>query len=116
MYSRYSALCLLSMALSFPVLPAQPATEAFDIVILNGKVVDGSGNSWFYGDVGIRGDRVARITYAGGLSRAQSRQRIDAVGLVVSPGFIDIQSHSRGNFLVGDGSDQRHVELDPDDN
>ena len=74
-----------------------------DVVIENGRVVDGTGAAWFYGDVGIRGDRIAAITPAGGLSDVEAGQRVDATGKVVSPGFIDIQSHSRGQFLTGDG-------------
>ena len=62
-------------------------------LITGGRVIDGSGNPWFYGDVLLRGDRIESI-----LSRGQSAgvdaQRIDATGMVVSPGFIDIQSHS----------------------
>ncbi|MFT4605800.1 MAG: N-acyl-D-amino-acid deacylase [Rhodothermales bacterium] len=75
----------------------------FDIVIENGRVVDGTGNAWFYGDVGIVADRIAAITPAGVLSDADATQRIDATGLVVAPGFIDIQSHSRGALLYDDG-------------
>src|SRR5688572_15036886 len=74
----------------------------FDVVIMNGKVVDGTGAAWFYGDVGIRGDRIVRIAPRGVLRDARTRERIDATGLVVAPGFVDIQSHSRGAFL-GDG-------------
>ncbi len=77
-----------------------PST-AYDVVIENGRVVDGSGNAWFYGDVGLRGDRIATITRRGGLARAAAAKRIDATNLVVAPGFIDIQS---GGFSVtGDG-------------
>ena len=74
-----------------------------DVVIENGRVVDGTGAAWFYGDVGIRGDRIAAVTRAGGLADVEAGVRIDASGKVVSPGFIDIQSHARGPLLTGDG-------------
>ncbi|HEY1339885.1 MAG TPA: D-aminoacylase [Bryobacteraceae bacterium] len=80
------------------------AQEApYDLVILGGKVVDGAGNSWFTGDIGIRGDRIMRVAPAGFLANAPARDRIDAKGLVVAPGFIDIQGQSGGAFLFGDG-------------
>jgi N-acyl-D-amino-acid deacylase len=75
----------------------------YDVVITGGRIVDGTGNPWFYGDVGIRGDRVARIAPRGMLANVTARRVLDATGLIVAPGFIDIQSHSRGAFLTGDG-------------
>jgi N-acyl-D-amino-acid deacylase len=62
-----------------------------DTKIINGRVYDGSGNPWFYADIGIED---GRIVFVGDLSQAGARQTIDARGLAVCPGFIDIHSHS----------------------
>lgn len=78
-----------------------PGDSTYDVVIVNGKVVDGSGNPWFYGDVAIRGDRVVRVVRRGMLGNAGARNRIDATGKIVAPGFIDIQAG--GPYLTGDG-------------
>ena len=68
-----------------------------DTIISNGRIVDGSGNPWFKADVGIQGGRIAAI---GDLSRVEGAQRIDASGLIVSPGFIDIHNHSDIALLI----------------
>ncbi len=72
-------------------------------MILGGRVVDGTGNAWFHGDVAFRGGRIARVAGAGLLATAKAAERIDARGMVVCPGFIDIQGQSRAALLVGDG-------------
>jgi N-acyl-D-aspartate/D-glutamate deacylase len=84
------------------VVPAPPG-PSYDIVIEGGRLVDGTGNAWFYGDVAITGDRIARIVPPGMLGGAPARERVDARGLAVAPGFIDIQGHSRTALLTGDG-------------
>lgn len=76
--------------------PAAPAAR-FDVVIANGRVVDGTGAPWFKADVGIVGDR---ITALGDLSQADAATRIDAGGHVVAPGFIDLLGQSEFNVLV----------------
>lgn len=80
-----------------------PPRGGYDVIIEGGRVVDGTGAAWFYGDVAVQGDRIARITAPGLLSQTSARSRIDATGMVVAPGFIDIQSHSRYAVLDGDG-------------
>src|SRR5258708_6042533 len=98
---RLFYLCALA-----PVPLAQPAPSGqpgYDVILSGGRVVDGTGSAWFYGDVAIRGDRIARITPAGLLSGATAKERIDARGMTIAPGFIDIQGQSQGPFLTGDG-------------
>jgi len=81
-----------------PVAPAAPgAPERFDVLITNGRVVDGTGAPWFRADVGIIGDRIAAI---GQLADRDARTRIDASNLVVAPGFIDMLGQSEFNVLV----------------
>jgi N-acyl-D-amino-acid deacylase len=77
--------------------------DAFDVVIENGRVVDGTGSAWFYGDLALRGDRIAAIGPRGAFRASRATRRIDATGHVVAPGFIDIQAHSIGHYMNGDG-------------
>lgn len=86
-----------------PAAPSAPSEAPYDLILHGGRIVDGTGAPWFYGDVAVRGDRIARVAPRGGLDRAAARERIDVSGLVVAPGFIDIQSQSREAFLTGDG-------------
>ena len=83
-------------------IPANPATR-YDVIVAGGKIVDGTGNVWFYGDVGVTGDRITYVGPAGALASAGATKRIDARGKVVAPGFIDIQSHSWDALLWRDG-------------
>ncbi len=82
---------------------SEAGTDTYDLVVTNGRVVDGTGNAWFAADIGIRGDRIATIVPAGRLATAAATTRIDATGRVVAPGFIDIQGQSVVQFTTGDG-------------
>jgi len=66
--------------------------QPFDLLISGAKVIDGGGGSWYYADIGIRGDTIAAI---GKLEGAPAKTKIDAKGMVAAPGFIDIHSHGR---------------------
>ncbi|HEX4936814.1 MAG TPA: hypothetical protein VFV33_26715, partial [Gemmatimonadaceae bacterium] len=101
----YALLCAAALSACARGTPARLAPDRgpYDVIIENGRIVDGTGNPWFAGDLAIRGDRIAAITIAGGLRTAAARERIDARDRVVAPGFIDIQSHSWDAFLWQDG-------------
>lgn len=77
--------------------------DTYDVVIENGRIVDGTGAAWYYGDVAIRGDRIAAIGPRGSFRTTRAASRVDATGHVVAPGFIDIQAHSIGHYMTGDG-------------
>ncbi|MGA9797581.1 MAG: D-aminoacylase [Terriglobales bacterium] len=76
---------------------AQSTNAAFDIVITNGHIIDGTGSPWYSGDVGIRAGKIAAI---GNLSDVQRARTIDAQGKVVAPGFIDMLGQSELTILV----------------
>ena len=68
----------------------------FDLLIRNGKVIDGSGNPWFRADIGVLNGKIAAI---GHLDSTQAKRTIDATGLVVSPGFIDVHTHVESGIM-----------------
>src|SRR5262244_7748 len=79
------------------VLLAVAQAPTYDIIIRNGHIIDGSGNPWYSGDIAIQGDRIVAI---GRLDVARARRVIDASGLVVAPGFIDMLGQSEFSLLV----------------
>ena len=77
--------------------PARSGSAPYDVVIEHGRIVDGTGSPWYAGDVGIRAGRIAAI---GRLADAPATTRIDAHGMVVAPGFIDMLGQSDLTILV----------------
>jgi len=73
------------------------ATLPYDLILANGRIVDGTDAPWYRADVGIRGDKIAAV---GDLKDAKAKRRIDASKLVVAPGFIDMLGQSEFNVLV----------------
>ena len=103
MRSPYRLLCLCLLA-AHTVSPLTAAEPSYDLLIRNGKIVDGSGNPWFFGDVAIRAGRIVAV----GRVVGTARREIDARGLIVAPGFIDMHSHS-DYLLLEDGDAQSKI-------
>lgn len=91
---RILALVLL---LIVPVFAAAADEPAFDLVITNGHIIDGTGSPWYSGDIGIREGHIAAI---GNLSAASRKRTIDAHGKAVAPGFVDMLGQSEMTVLV----------------
>lgn len=69
---------------------------SLDLVVRNGRIIDGAGNPWYYGDVGVKDGKIAVISRI----KDKSKTEIDAKGLIVAPGFIDAHSHGDFNTLI----------------
>jgi N-acyl-D-aspartate/D-glutamate deacylase len=89
----------LVLAVGF-VPPTTAADEPFDLIFRGGKIVDGSGNPWFIGAVAVRGDKIVEV---GRSVNGPTKREIDARGLMIAPGFIDMHSHS-DQVLLEDGN------------
>jgi N-acyl-D-amino-acid deacylase len=98
-FKLHRALLLLILLATSCTLLAQTLaqTPAFDLVITNGHIIDGTGSPWYSGDIGIREGRIAAI---GNLAAAPRRRTIDAAGKVAAPGFIDLLGQSEMTILV----------------
>jgi N-acyl-D-amino-acid deacylase len=90
---------LLSVVIVLTPCLGSAAGVEYDLIIRHGRIVDGTGNPWFHGDVGVQGDRIVTLR----VGSATAKREIDAKGLVVAPGFIDIHSHSDW-LLLEDGA------------
>src|ERR1041385_8165260 len=91
---RFALIALLLLALT----PLHAQTSApYDLIIRNGHIIDGTGSPWYSGDIGIRNGRIAAIGFLGA---AQAKRTIDAHGMVVAPGFIDMLGQSEITILV----------------
>jgi len=88
---------LIGLGLAVASLAAQNQSATYDLLISNGRIVDGSGAPWWRGDIAVTGDRIVGM---GDLRAATARTQIDATGLVVAPGFIDMLGQSEFNVLV----------------
>jgi len=78
--------------------------DSYSIVIKGGRIVDGSGNPWFQGDVAVDGDRIAKV---GALGKYEAEKVIDAKGLLVSPGFVDVHTHTDSSFIINPKADSK---------
>lgn len=92
------------LVLSAGLRAGSPAEEPYDLLITGGRLVDGSGNPWTLEDLAIRGDR---IVARGHLAGASARRVIDARGLVVAPGFIDMLGQSELTLLVDPNAESK---------
>jgi N-acyl-D-amino-acid deacylase len=92
---------LLFIIFLFAALGSIAQTD-YDIIIRNGKIIDGTGNSWFYGDVAIKNGRIVKT---GKLENATAPRIIDATGLIVAPGFIDVHTHIEGDEVKNPTAD-----------
>jgi N-acyl-D-aspartate/D-glutamate deacylase len=106
-FRRLGVVCawLGAVAYLFCTGSSLSADTPYDLLIRNGTIVDGSGNPWFHGDLAVRNDRIVAV---GRVPPGQAKREIDARGLVVAPGFIDMHSHS-DFLLLEDGNAQSKI-------
>ncbi|HLF20298.1 MAG TPA: D-aminoacylase, partial [Bacteroidota bacterium] len=84
-------------ALTLALFSCQPSDVIFDVLITGGRIVDGTGNPWFVGDVGIHGDKIIAV---GKLKGRTAKRTIEADGKIIAPGFIDMLGQSGRSLLI----------------
>jgi N-acyl-D-amino-acid deacylase len=94
---RFGCLPAFAALLLFVVAPCQAAAASYDLIIRNGRIIDGTGSPWYAADVAVKNGRIAAI---GRLADASAARVIDAHGLIVAPGFIDMLGQSEITLLV----------------
>ena len=99
-----AAVCVAALATSVaPAVAAEPGSVAYDVVIRNGRVLDGAGNPWVRADVAIKDGRIARV----GTVEGRGAREIDAKGRYVSPGWIDMMDQSGGVLLKNGAAENK---------
>src|SRR5262249_24979002 len=93
-----SLLIAASVVICVLTAHAQSTVAPYDLIIRNGHIIDGTGSPWYSGDIGIRDGHIAAIGFLG--SSAQAKRTIDAHGMIVAPGFIDMLGQSEMTILV----------------
>ncbi|MEJ7849377.1 MAG: D-aminoacylase [Pyrinomonadaceae bacterium] len=93
--SKLSLFLIFSIFLSLPGFSFGQTSEPYDIVIINARVVDGTGNPWFRGSIAIKDGKIAKV---GRFEGAETKHVIDAKGQIVTPGFIDVHAHTEDIF------------------
>ena len=84
---------------------AESEEPQYELILRGGKIIDGTGNPWFAGDIGIKNQRIVAV---GRIGSGRGQQELDVRGLVVAPGFIDMHSHS-DTLLLQDGNAQSKI-------
>jgi N-acyl-D-amino-acid deacylase len=103
MVKRLAIVAVIAALIVLPTLSlANMFASEYDLVIINGRIVDGTGNPWFYGSVAIKGDRIVQV---GPVVAGQAARVIDARGGIVAPGFIDVHTHIEGNIAEAPTAD-----------
>ena len=91
-----AAVLLSSFVFLVPTNKTSAADEkTFDLVITNGRIVDGAGNPWFYADVAVKNGRIVKV---GKINPSDAKETIDAQNKIVAPGFIDVHAHVENIF------------------
>ncbi len=84
---QFRSMLFAVLTLLLAIATAHAADAPYDVIIRNGHIIDGTGSPWYSGDIGIRNGKIAAIGFLGA---AQAKRTIDAHGMVVAPGFIDM--------------------------
>ncbi|HEX7959731.1 MAG TPA: amidohydrolase family protein, partial [Terriglobales bacterium] len=102
-HKTLATLCIVLAITAFTQTRNNAIHPEYDLVIRGARVLDGTGNPWYYADVGVLGERISRI----GRISEKGRREIDAAGMYLTPGLIDMHSHSDYTLLVDGNAESK---------